>query len=138
MDPASCLLSLYRHAPFLTAHAPVGYFSNLAASSHHYLTDQPGRVCTRPSGSRKHGLADNSRFILCRQIYALLESRSQELPVVQQFLLVKLSPVKNKFLCTPWQLACGDCQQLNINGGLELSLLHVKVRRRVVVEKHPN
>jgi hypothetical protein len=26
----SCLLSLYRHAPFLTAHAPVGYPSYLA------------------------------------------------------------------------------------------------------------
>lgn len=59
MDPASCLLSLYRHAPFLTAHAPVGYLSNLAAS-HHHLTNPQGRVCTRPPGSCKHGLAGNS------------------------------------------------------------------------------
>ena len=59
MDPASCLLSLYRHAPFLTAHAPVGYLSNLA-TSHHHLTNSQGRVCTRPPGSCKHGLAGNS------------------------------------------------------------------------------
>ena len=59
MDPASCLLSLYRHAPFLTSHALVGYLSNLAAS-HHHLTNPQGRVCTRPPGSCKHGLAGNS------------------------------------------------------------------------------
>ena len=59
MDPASCLLSLYRHAPFLTSHALVGYLSNLAAS-HHHLTNPQSRVCTRPPGSCKHGLAGNS------------------------------------------------------------------------------
>ena len=36
------LLSLYRHAPFLTAHAPVGYLCDLAASQHH-LTDRQGK-----------------------------------------------------------------------------------------------
>lgn len=55
----SCLLSLYRHAPFLTDHAPVGYLSNLAAS-HHHPTNPQGSVCTRPSGSCKHCLAGNS------------------------------------------------------------------------------
>lgn len=41
-------------------------------------------------------------------------------------------------LGTPWQLTCKDCQRQNINGGFELSILHMKVRMRVVVEKHPN
>ena len=55
IDPVSCLLSLYRHAPFLTAPAPVGYISNLAAN--HHPTNPQGRVCTRPPGSCKLGLA---------------------------------------------------------------------------------
>jgi hypothetical protein len=44
-------------------------------------------------------------------------------------MLVKLCLVKNKLLGTPWQLACRNCQQLNINGGLELGLLHMEMRR---------
>ena len=40
----------------------------------------PGGVCTRPSGSFQHPLArksENTADKLCRQIYALFDSRSQ-------------------------------------------------------------
>jgi hypothetical protein len=51
----------------------VGYLSNLAASNHP-LTNLQGRVCTRPPGSCKHGLAGNSSSSFAARFTRLLEA----------------------------------------------------------------
>ena len=61
-----------------------------------------------------------------------------ELPVFEQFRLMKFRPVKHQHLGAPWQLAAGNCQGLNAHRGLELRVLHVEVRGCMVVEVHPD
>jgi ABC-type dipeptide/oligopeptide/nickel transport system ATPase subunit len=57
-----------------------------------------------------------------------------KLPILEQLGLMKFRAVKHQHLRAPWQLAGGERQRLNVHRGLELRVLHVEVRRCMILK----
>jgi hypothetical protein len=62
----------------------------------------------------------------------------QSMPIFEQLGLMKFRPVQHQHLRAPWQLAGCNSQCMNAHRGLELRVLHVEVRRCMIVEVHPD
>src|SRR5271155_3873243 len=59
-----------------------------------------------------------------------------EPPVLQQLLSMYHRPFPNKAQATARQLTLKDLKSAEVDRGLELTVSSVKVRRRMVIEKH--